>query len=238
MRDWWQAWPMAAWMLLMALQPWGPFVGLALAVFGCFLLVWCWKHREGSRQAKQEKQEKQAQRFLTLWSRQRHDWLNHIQVLMAYTALKQTGRVSDHLQTLASELAAEREAARVKCPSLALFLSTLRVEWMEWKTEVIVSPNLSDLAGPEAVRVEQVLRHVMDWLTGLARTVGDPGELWIYLEKDEDKGVSVRLEGESESWPAITESDWFRLRHTMDPWNVQVEPEERGMTVHVPCKDT
>lgn len=233
MKEWWQVLLVGGWMVIIAIQPWGAVIGAGMAGIGCLLLV---GGQIRCRRDIREKRQEQTRRFLGLWSRQRHDWMNHIQILLAYTSLNQMDRVSTHLQTLAAELAAEREVTRVKCPSLALFLSTLRVTWLEWKTEVVVSSKLSDLDGLGAERVERVLHQVMNWMTPFASTDGEPEELWIFLDKTAE-GVSIRLEGEAQTWTQIPESAWDQLNQRLQEWNARLTPEEQGLIVILPAEE-
>ncbi|PTM58282.1 Spo0B domain-containing protein [Desmospora activa] len=233
MGKWLYALPIAGWLVVMAVQPWGRNAGLIMALIGWLLLIWCWHRYHVIGQAEKEKQ---IDRFLRLWSNQRHDWLNHIQVISAYASLEQTEKITAHLQILTSELATEREGAVVKDPSLALFLSTLRMEWIEWKTEVTVSSEVATLGGPAARLVENTLRHMMDWITALAPADGEPGELWIQLEQEGNKGILIRLEGEPETWPTLTESDWSRLRNTITLKKAQLQPQAHGVTVYLPLR--
>lgn len=68
----------------------------------------------------------EADTLLTILNHQRHDWLNHFQVLLGYLRLGQPEKGENYLQRV-TELAHQESAlARIKCPPLSVFFLTFR----------------------------------------------------------------------------------------------------------------
>ena len=71
------------------------------------------------------------------WYRlQRHDFLNHWQVVMGYIQLKQNDKALEYMREAWQGLAAEQEAGQIRQPMLAAILLGLIVQFHQNKAEV------------------------------------------------------------------------------------------------------
>jgi hypothetical protein len=91
----------------------------------------------------------EAERIKQILSRQRHDWMNHVQVLMGYQSMKKTERIQSYLQKLVHEATKERTISEIRYPPLAVALLTLSYRYQQWDWNVKVEskfqlPNQED----------------------------------------------------------------------------------------------
>src|SRR4051794_29440618 len=95
-------------LVLWLVQPWGwygslLFLILVLLLFGLGL----WRiHTLLERNF--------SQGFKDWLSRQRHDWMNHLQVMMGYVSLKKTDQLKQYLTRLSQRMIHERNLAELR----------------------------------------------------------------------------------------------------------------------------
>lgn len=119
--------------------------------------------------AKQRASLKEAERMKQLLSHERHDALNHIQVMMGYMMLKKTDRIETYLAEWVERARQERLLSEFRFAPLSVALVTLKYRWKQWDVKVNID---------EAIRVsqqdEQRLYETIHALTGwLERQLAD-----------------------------------------------------------------
>jgi stage 0 sporulation protein B (sporulation initiation phosphotransferase) len=80
----------------------------------------------------------QADLLLTVLNRQRHDWLNHFQVLLGYLKLGRPEAGEEYLKRVTEEAHRESVIARINCPLLSVFFLTFNALHDEISLEVEV----------------------------------------------------------------------------------------------------
>ncbi len=76
--------------------------------------------------------------LLTILNHQRHDWLNHFQVLLGYLRLGRPQEGEAYLQRVTEQTHQESLIARLKCPPLSVFLLTFPALHNDFRLEVEV----------------------------------------------------------------------------------------------------
>lgn len=73
---------------------------------------------------------------LQLLNQQRHDWLNHVQVLMSYLKLGRPERAEEYLKRVTELTFEEGVISRIQFPQLAVFLLSFRALHNELRLDV------------------------------------------------------------------------------------------------------
>lgn len=179
-------------------------VGLALGV-GWLLVAAGWM-RTWMRRLEKQDRERSVREQLELLSWQRHDWLNHLQVLMGFTSLNKPERMSSYLQELVHRL---EITSQVEPPQLALRLALLRRDHPEWQWVLEVEEGLGPLKEKAADQIGWILEATAVWLKPFAEEQGEVRELYLQLSQNPEGWLlRFRPEGE-EKYPT---GEWQQLR--------------------------
>lgn len=103
----------------------------------------------------------QTEELLKVLNRQRHDWLNHVQILLGYLHLNRTEQGEAHLKRIAEMAMQESMIARLNNSLLAVFFLTFNALNKEMLLEVEVCEQV-DLSG--VVLDEQALFQLVSEL--------------------------------------------------------------------------
>lgn len=239
MTNGWATWlkpfgPVFVSMLLLILQPWGWMGSLPIVFFALVGLVWGLRHLH--RVVRREQRMREAQTALELLSRQRHDWMNHIQVIMGYCSVGKPERIPPYLQRLAGTLEEERKAARVNDPCLAYALATLNQRFPEWHWTVHLDEE-PRFTPEEGEAVVCALETVGGFLRRKAGDNGDPPDVLLRLSREENHLILTFLP-EADPECRILPEEREQLRQQLKPCNGKPERfGENGMTVRIPLHD-
>ncbi|MFD1395298.1 Spo0B domain-containing protein [Kroppenstedtia eburnea] len=204
---WLQMISLAVAVLLLSVHPWDWRVGLASGL-GLLVVAGGWM-RTQIRRLERQHRERAAREQLELLSLQRHDWLNHLQVLLGFTTLNKAERIAPYLQELVKRLDIERVSSQVEPPELALKLALLNRDHPEWHWVVEVGEELGPLKGNAADRIGWILEQTATWLKPFAGEAGEVKELYLQLSGYQGGFLlQFRPEGE-EKYPT---GEWQQLR--------------------------
>jgi stage 0 sporulation protein B (sporulation initiation phosphotransferase) len=78
----------------------------------------------------------QVDLLLDLLNQQRHDWLNHFQVLLGYLRLGKTLEGEAYLRQVTEAIQQESRIARLNCPRLSVFFLTFNVLQQDLRLQV------------------------------------------------------------------------------------------------------
>lgn len=89
--------------------------------------------------------------LLTILNQQRHDWLNHFQVLLGYLRLGRPEEGEAYLQRVTEQTHQESHIARIQCPPLSVFFLTFHALHSDLRLEVEIynDVDLSTLQIPQ-----------------------------------------------------------------------------------------
>lgn len=135
----------------------GSLVFLMMILFAVGLFFLC-------RHFDQQCQVKEAERIRNLMKNMRHDWMNHIQVIMGYQLLKQHDKVDRYLQKLTKKSLAERAISELHYPPLATALLTIPYDYAQWNWQFKQDDSISSLSVQKQRTLTQILHYVLPWL--------------------------------------------------------------------------
>lgn len=169
-----------------------------------------------------------ARHQLTQLRRQRHDWMNHIQVLLGYASLNKTDRITIYLRQLTEQLEMERKLAQVKHPLLALSLVTIQRRHPEWRWTLELE-SVDQLPEQRADQIRKVLEEVAGWLNPWASQ--EVPDLYCRLSGQED-GVQIFFhpEWDAETVPA---SEWCALREQIKIYGGSMDSTDRDTNITI-----
>ncbi|MBO8163836.1 MAG: Spo0B domain-containing protein [Brevibacillus sp.] len=113
----------------------------------------------------------QADLLLHYLNQQRHDWLNHFQVLLGYLKLGRVEEGEAYLRRITQEIQQESAIARINCPPLSVFFLTFHALHHDIRLQVEVEQQL-DLARL-AIEQETFCRLVFDLVFALKNHAED-----------------------------------------------------------------
>lgn len=202
--------PLAVAFFLVAVQPWGGVIGVLMG-FG-FLLGWSWWLRRLCRGWEQMNQKENARSRLQLMSRQRHDSLNHIQVLMGYLSLNKPERISSYLEKIVNQWELERKVSQINDPVLACYLVTFIRDHAEWHWKMDLDEEAFPLPFKSSERIFKIVKGVIDRL----EIYGNLEQLYLGLSK-KDENIIVELQP---TWKSVQNPgyDLRLLRETISPY--------------------
>lgn len=175
--------------------------------------------------------------LLDLLNQQRHDWLNHFQVLHGYLRLGKTLEGEAYLRQLTEAIQSDSRIARINCPRLAVFFLTFNFLHRDIRLQVDVQEQL-DLSRLH-IEQERFSRFVIDLVLTIQQHVVDdlqeqprllvslaeqPGYVAIgfYLEarltSSGNDAVQTLLEGVGQH-----EGSVVRWEHEADEWVLEMK---------------
>lgn len=105
---------------------------------GLFFCIGC-----GMMNDDQKRMSEQAEWILQVLNQQRHDWLNHVQVLLSYLKLGRIKQAEEYLKRVTELTFQEGMIARIQFPQLAVFLLTFNALNNRLRLEVEIDGPLN-----------------------------------------------------------------------------------------------
>ncbi|MBO8172555.1 MAG: Spo0B domain-containing protein [Bacillaceae bacterium] len=135
--------------------------------------------------------------IMKLLSEQRHDWLNHLQVIISYLKMGREEQAVTYIQELTRELSTESRVAHLGYPPLVIYILLFNTLHPQLKMEV-------EIPGP--FRLEQLPvagKEIYGWIRGICEVYHDyssaetePDSLYLTIcKRDQDVLFSVDYEG-------------------------------------------
>lgn len=178
----------------------------------------------------------QTDQLLTLLNRQRHDWLNHVQVLLGYLHLGRTEQGEAHLKRIAEIAMQESMIARLNNSLLSVFFLTFNALNKEMLLEVDVCSDI------DLTRIALDEQHLFQLVSEILCTVNDhvdqngyepasmqvtllEGEGGVHFRFDLAGGLSASGLGELEKLVRKSErstvevTEWI---HTEEEWILEM----------------
>ncbi|WP_058302202.1 Spo0B domain-containing protein [Gorillibacterium timonense] len=140
------------------------------------------------RQSKMANQGKQDSRLLRILSIYRHDWMNHIQVLMGYIQLGKYERLADYVDKINGQVFQESYLVKMGVPELAVYYYNFRADKrsleLEFEIEQEISLSRLPAEGRKAVRF---IRETVELFADQNGTgSGEIGSLSLAFGEEED----------------------------------------------------
>lgn len=121
---------------------------------------------------------KEAKRVSELIRNQRHDWMNHVQVIMGYQMLKKSEKIDQYLHKLIQIAKEERMISDLAYPPLAARLLTINYDYSQWNWRVRRKDSVDSLTVEQQKQLDQMLEQLLSWLTQRIT----PQTIWTDIE--------------------------------------------------------
>lgn len=143
--------------------------------------------------------EEEQQKFLTCLSHQRHDWLNHFQVLLGYLKLQRYDFCEEYIKKVTDHTNNESRIASLGIRPLTAYLLTYNALYRDVRLEVEV-PEIVSLTPFSKEVQERVYKLIVGIVEGYRHhslpNDGQPNVLVILIKKLENTlYISVEYEG-------------------------------------------
>lgn len=123
---------------------------------------------------------KEAERIRDLIRNQRHDWMNHIQVIMGYQMLKQSKKIDQYLRKLIRMANEERMISDLAYPPLATILLTINYDYAHWNWRIRRDDSIDSLSVKQQKQLYQILEQLLPWMKQRIT----PQTVWTDIEFD------------------------------------------------------
>lgn len=230
-RDWIRALqffsPMILLMLGWVFQPFGK-IG-ALFFFLATSIAWAAGLYFFLRRKHEQMLVAEAEWLKEVLSRQRHDLMNHVQILMGYQSLKKPERITAYLQKLIQTATHERTISEIGYAPLAVSLLTLDQRYKQWAMSVEVENSLQLPTLVDERRLLKTLDTSFAWLdqTMDGRWDGHRVELHLY-QGDAEVACEIQLLREDGEKIAVRfeDQELEQLQNKLDLLEAELVPAE------------
>ena len=157
-----------------------------------FLASWCallggifyWQHQNEIRE---------AGRIKKMLSDLRHEWMNHIQVLMGYLMMKKEEAMKDYFNRLVKQARNERIISNLSYAPLAVALLDIRHRLKEWELSLDVSDQFRFESVEEEKKFLKIWQQLMTMIENRHQQTDAYTGVSFSLEKEENQvRVGVR----------------------------------------------
>lgn len=143
--------------------------------------------------------EEERKKFLESLRHQRHDWLNHFQVLLGYIKLQRYDLCEEYIKRVTESTNNESRIAGLGIPSLVVYLQTYNALYKDMKLEVEVPElvDLRELSNQQQKKIYQLMKGIINlYRTHSLDNEGLPNTLVVVLQKlEESLYISIEYEG-------------------------------------------
>lgn len=142
-------------------QPWGligDVICLTLALICFFIGLFNMKSR-----VSEYNRIKEAHAIQSMIRHQRHDWLNHIQVIMGYQTLNQSEKIADYLQKMMRTANEDRKITDIDFPPLSAKLLTINYDYPAWDWQIIMDDRMSSVGIHNERKLFELLQFFLPW---------------------------------------------------------------------------
>jgi hypothetical protein len=176
-----------------------------------------------------------AERIRRISSIKRHDWMNHIQVLMGYLMMKKEDRLKAYMQKLVERAGHERNLSESRYAPLSASLLILDDRFKDWEIEwnVPKAIRFSEVAAEK--KLFQLLETLFQFLEAKGEAEKGYGKLQISLVQN-DPWVHVKINWQLDELPfRIAETDEKTLKNKLQRWQAKMETLSGRNGMEVAC---
>lgn len=143
-------------------QPWGSKGSLSFFILAVLSL---WVELIYLKKASAEHNRvKEAEIVRNLIRHQRHDWMNHVQVIMGYQMLKQYQKMTTYLQKMTTKASQDRTISDLDYPPLSAFLLTMDYDYPHWNWQVTLDRSIALFSLEKQKQLFQVIHVLLPWI--------------------------------------------------------------------------
>lgn len=181
--------------------------------------------------------EREAEQAKEIISMQRHDWMNHIQVLMGYLSMKRTDPMKTYIEQLVRKAHRERRVSEFRYAPLAVTLLTLPHRFKSWQIDVQVDESIKLPHYTAEKKLLMIVNQVLPWLDRkLTQDQAFIKNLIIDLARSE-QGVRLTAKVVEEQGKPVSlfsySREWKRLKQSVKKWDgdLKLHPDGKGITI-------
>ncbi|TCS96489.1 Spo0B domain-containing protein [Hazenella coriacea] len=217
-------------------QPFG-MIGNMICFIGSIVSLWggiYFYHQRIQKQALIE----EADQIKWILSQQRHDWMNHIQVLMGYQTLGKSDKITPYLMKLVETSMQERNISEIGYAPLAVYLMTLPHRFQNGNIQVVVSSGFQLPNQQDEQRLLRILEVLFSWLEKQGEDQANWSLIETKFEIDEQHlnlWITMKsVDHELLSW-TFPPHEWEKLRNDMNKWNgdLQISNQDHGLQIQL-----
>lgn len=173
--------------IIVTWESWVDLMYLTLALLSWLLGAFMIRYQQTTK-----RETAQADKLKKILSRIRHDWANHIQMMLFFLQMKKEEEHRKYLKKLAEDVNKEKHIGVFQSPLLATFLLTIGIEHTNWKWHVDISKDIR-VSLPEEEDLLRMIKSVADWLDQVGQGKYDWAQVQLTLS-EEEQIVYVTLE--------------------------------------------
>lgn len=186
--------------------------------------IWWMSHHLREKHRLQE-----AQKLKRVLARQRHDWMNHVQVLQGYLALNKGEEAKKYLQKMIYRSMRDRRVSDLTYPPLSVFLLTLEQKFSQWRVYISLGEPI-EMSTKEQRHLLVVLEIFFHWLASVSRKHPEWTDLYLQIVTD-DTGITtivkrITEEGKLANF-AFSDHEWSECLQSLEPWQIECRQIER-----------
>lgn len=132
-----------------------------------------------------QKQDQWEQIVTEILSHQRHDWLNHLQILSSYLKLGRYEALDHYIENLSHDMVRESHVAQLGYPPLVVYLLSYNALHPELKLEVELPVPMKLVSSSLAEKTHKWIEEIMEGYRSHAGTEGEANHLLLSIEKRE-----------------------------------------------------
>jgi len=138
-------------------------MAIFLLILQIGLLFWLWIRNFSKRNSKNKESSSTecSQKMVNLLRLYRHDWLNHLQILLGYASLKKVEKIAEYINNIFQESKQQSLISSFRSPDLAAFLLMLPMEYPNLSVQLDVAEHV---VKQEGLYVEWVLKKLKCFL--------------------------------------------------------------------------
>lgn len=157
----------------------------------------------------------EAVRIKQFLSYQHHDWMNDVQVILGYLALKKTDHLRSYLEQQIQKANSDRLITQLRYAPLVIELITLPRRYLQWKMSVKVQ-SIAEYTLQEEKILLSIIDHVFPWLENQLQNITMDLGIKVHIKKDEKIKVTISIVEElSNRLDFILMNDLDEMRKTI-----------------------
>lgn len=202
-------------------EPGGKIGAVLLVCVGIVLLI-AVIVRQQNQQNRCQRDETDA--LITCMNEKRHDWLNHLQVIMGYLSINRYDRLRPYLKQLMAEIKAESDICHIGYNPLSRYLLTHKMLRKDMLLDVHIVRGLRINNERQGARLLETIQEVERFLHRTCKPLSkEPLKIEITIvPHDHDIMMYVDLPDQPQQNRELMHADWSSLCEKVSSWDGEV----------------
>ncbi|SHE47608.1 Sensor_kinase_SpoOB-type, alpha-helical domain [Seinonella peptonophila] len=175
-----------------------------------------------TRRVREQNRVREAKKIKHVLTRMRHDWMNHVQVLMGFLMLEKPAEMKRYLQKLIHRAMRDRRIADITYAPLSTLVLLLEHRYSMWRFYISLRDPFQ-VSAKDQKDLYFVLQIFFTWLQEQAKNQPEWTDLYLEFSSSEH-GIDTVIkriteEGKLAAFTFMPEA-WKELEHSLEPWGV------------------